>query len=165
LSALRSALLGDALTLLQERHRKMCCLPSHHGQRGGNQGFDLQAHQARRSFCGCRCNRSVRSRRFPLLHDLDGVALGRSLAERHKYWSMQISGTRHSSTVSMDLTVSPVSVCTASGSLAVAICTGGVSAGSFCEEPATDATWHEGDHSRSDAKVARREARLNRSMC
>jgi hypothetical protein len=50
---------------------------------------------------------------------------------------MQISGTRHSPIVSMDLTASPVSVYTESGPLAVAVCTGGVWAGSFCKESAT----------------------------
>jgi hypothetical protein len=37
----------------------------------------------------------------------------------------------------MDLTASPVSVCTESGSLAVAVCTGVVGAGSFREESAS----------------------------
>ena len=47
----------------------------------------------------------------------------------------------------MDLTASPVSVCTASGSLRVAICTGGVSAGSFCEECATAFSMIDSDRS------------------
>ena len=51
---------------------------------------------------------------------------------------MQISATKHSSRVSMDLTALPISW-TASGPVSAAICIGGVSAGSFCEECTTAA--------------------------
>ena len=46
---------------------------------------------------------------------------------------MQISGTRHSSTVSVEFTASLASGCTGSDVLRVAICTRGVSGGSICE--------------------------------
>src|SRR3954447_23538986 len=47
---------------------------------------------------------------------------------------MQMSATRHSSRISMDLTASLASFGTGSGGLAVAACTGGVSGGSICDE-------------------------------
>src|SRR6266852_5313846 len=47
---------------------------------------------------------------------------------------MQISATRHSSRISMELTASLASFGTGSGVLAVANCTGGVSGGSICDE-------------------------------
>src|SRR6516164_6552211 len=56
----------------------------------------------------------------------------------HRYWSMQTSGTRHSSSVSLELTTSLVSVCTGSEVLTVAICPGGVSGASICEESGKD---------------------------
>src|SRR6516164_5166583 len=56
----------------------------------------------------------------------------------HRYWSMQTSGTRHSSSVSLELTASLVSVCTGSEALTVAICPGGVSGASICEESGND---------------------------
>src|ERR1700738_818019 len=52
----------------------------------------------------------------------------------HRYWSMQMSATRHSSRVSMERTASWASFLPGSGVLAVAICTGGVSGGSAGEE-------------------------------
>src|SRR5208337_432506 len=60
---------------------------------------------------------------------------------------MQISGTRHSSTVSMDLTALPISVWTASGPVGTAICIGGVSAGNFCEECTTAVSTIDSDRS------------------
>src|SRR6516225_4532047 len=56
----------------------------------------------------------------------------------HRYWSMQTSGTRHSSSVSLELTASSVSVCTGSEVLTVAICPGGVSGATICEESGND---------------------------
>ena len=47
---------------------------------------------------------------------------------------MQLSATRHSSRISMELTASLTPFGTGSGVLAVATCTGGVSGGSVCDE-------------------------------
>src|SRR6266705_2125620 len=47
---------------------------------------------------------------------------------------MQMSATRHSSGISMELTASLASFGTGSGVLAVATCTGGVSGGGICDE-------------------------------
>src|SRR5438105_12366601 len=47
---------------------------------------------------------------------------------------MQMSATRHSSRISMELATSLASFGTGSGVLAVATCTGGVSGGSICDE-------------------------------
>src|ERR1700704_3346615 len=47
---------------------------------------------------------------------------------------MQMSATRQSSRISMELTASLASFGTGSGVLAVATCTGGVSGGSICDE-------------------------------
>src|ERR1700704_2224443 len=46
---------------------------------------------------------------------------------------MQMSATRHSSRISMEVTASLASFGTGSGVLAVATCTGGVSGGSICD--------------------------------
>src|ERR1700676_1209484 len=53
---------------------------------------------------------------------------------------MQMSATRHSSRLSMDLTVSLASFGTGSGVLAVATCTGGDSGGSICDKPGNAAS-------------------------
>src|ERR1700692_4563351 len=64
---------------------------------------------------------------------------------------MQLSATRHSSRISMDLAGSLTSFGTGSGVLAVATCTGGVSGGSICDEAANAASTI--DSGSSDAAV------------
>src|SRR5260221_11660481 len=64
---------------------------------------------------------------------------------------MQMSATRHSSRLSMDLTASLASFGTGSGVLAVATCTGGVSGGSICDEAGNAASTI--DSGSSDAAV------------